>query len=89
MNSILPVGPKPSASRTMAYRAQAHNISVEEAIRRRLGSPLGRMGDPAEFVTWRCSVLARGGYVHGAMIPVDGRSIKRRSERDHTPSSVV
>jgi len=79
VNSILPGWTQTErVTELMAYRAQAHNISVEEAIRRQAaGSPLGRMGDPAEFANvavFLCSPAA--GYVHGAMIPVDGGSIQ-------------
>lgn len=79
VNSILPGWTRTErVTELMTNRARAENISIEEAFRRQAaGSPLGRMGEPEEFANvavFLCSPAA--GYVHGAMIPVDGGSIR-------------
>ena len=50
---------------------------MQASARQATGSPLGRMGEPGEFANvavFLCSPAAA--YVHGAMIPVDGGSIR-------------
>jgi 3-oxoacyl-[acyl-carrier protein] reductase len=79
VNSILPGWTRTErVTELMTDRAQVQNITVEEATdRQAAGSPLGRMGDPEEFANvavFLCSPAAA--YVHGAMIPVDGGSIR-------------
>lgn len=62
----------------LAARATAHNTTVEdERIARTAAIPLKRMGTPEHFgnvVAFIASPAA--GFVHGAMIPVDGGEIK-------------
>lgn len=79
VNSILPGWTRTGrVTELMQGRAEAQGISVEEAARRQAaGAPLGRMGEPEEFANvavFLCSPAAS--YVHGAMIPVDGGSIR-------------
>jgi 3-oxoacyl-[acyl-carrier protein] reductase len=78
VNSILPGYTRTErVQQLMEKRAQAEEISVEEAYARQAASsPLGRLGTPEEFANvavFLCSPAA--GYVHGAMIPVDGGMI--------------
>ena len=79
VNSILPGWTRTErVTELMTDRAARQGISVEEAIERQAaGAPLGRMGEPEEFANvavFLCSPAA--GYVHGAMIPVEGGSIR-------------
>lgn len=59
-------------------RSERENISIETAraaVSKQI--PLGRMGSPEEFgntVAFLCSPAA--GFIHGAMLPVDGGEIK-------------
>lgn len=57
---------------------EKHGTTREEEVAKRAGSvPLRRMGTPEEFANvaaFLCSPAA--GYVHGAMVPVDGGAIK-------------
>lgn len=75
VNSILPGWTRTErVDELMGERALAQDISVDEAIAERAsGTPLRRMGEPEEFANvavFMCSPAA--GYLHGAMIPVDG-----------------
>lgn len=79
VNSILPGWTMTErVTELMQNRAERQGISVDEAIAQQAaGSPLGRMGTAAEFANvavFICSPAAS--YVHGAMIPVDGGSIR-------------
>lgn len=79
VNSILPGWTRTGrVTQIMESRAQAQGITAEEAARRQgAGVPMGRMGEPDEFANvavFLCSPAAS--YVHGAMIPVDGGSIR-------------
>jgi 3-oxoacyl-[acyl-carrier protein] reductase len=79
VNSILPGWTRTErVQELMEDRARLHGTSVEEAsAREAAGSPLRRMGEPSEFANvavFLCSPAAA--YVHGAMIPVDGGSIR-------------
>jgi len=79
VNSILPGWTRTErVTELMQSRARAQNMTVEEAIQRQAaGTPLGRMGEPEEFANvavFLCSPAAS--YVHGAMVPVDGGSIR-------------
>ncbi|NLX09784.1 MAG: SDR family oxidoreductase [Chloroflexi bacterium] len=79
VNSILPGWTRTErVTELMTDRAARQGITVEEAIgRQAAGAPLGRMGEPEEFANvavFLCSPAA--GYVHGAMIPVEGGSIR-------------
>lgn len=79
VNSILPGWTLTErVDELMQARATARGISVEDAIEQQAaGSPLGRMGRPDEFgkvAAFLCSPAAS--YVHGAMVPVDGGSLK-------------
>jgi len=78
VNSILPGYTRTErVQQLMEKRAQAEGITLEEAYARQAAaSPLGRLGEPDEFANvavFLCSPAA--GYVHGAMIPVDGGMI--------------
>jgi 3-oxoacyl-[acyl-carrier protein] reductase len=79
VNSILPGWTMTErVTQLMEHRAQTQDITVEEATSRQAAvAPLGRMGVPEEFANvavFLCSPAAS--YVHGAMIPVDGGSIR-------------
>lgn len=79
VNSILPGWTQTErVIELMTARARAHAITVDEAIARQVATtPLRRMGTPDEFANvavFLCSPAA--GYVHGAMIPVDGGVIQ-------------
>jgi 3-oxoacyl-[acyl-carrier protein] reductase len=79
VNSILPGWTRTGrVEELMQSRAQAQGISVEQAMANQAaGTPLGRMGEPDEFANvavFLCSPAAS--YVHGAMVPVDGGSIR-------------
>ncbi|MGQ9851120.1 MAG: SDR family oxidoreductase, partial [Aggregatilineaceae bacterium] len=78
VNSILPGYTRTErVQQLMEKRAQTEGITLEEAYARQATvSPLGRLGEPDEFANvavFLCSPAA--GYVHGAMIPVDGGMI--------------
>ncbi len=78
VNSILPGYTRTErVTQLMENRAREEGISLAEAYARQAASsPLGRIGEPGEFANvaaFLCSPAA--GYVHGAMIPVDGGSI--------------
>jgi len=78
VNSILPGYTRTErVTQLMEKRAREESISLDEAYARQAAnSPLRRIGDPEEFANvavFLCSPAA--GYVHGAMIPVDGGSI--------------
>ena len=79
VNSILPGWTKTErVTELLADRALAQDISSEEAGKQITASiPLQRMGTPEEFANaavFLCSPAA--GYIHGAMIPVDGGEIQ-------------
>ncbi len=79
VNSILPGWTRTErVTQLMQDRATMQGIPVEDAIAKQAAStPLGRMGEPEEFANvavFLCSPAAS--YVHGAMVPVDGGSIK-------------
>jgi 3-oxoacyl-[acyl-carrier protein] reductase len=78
VNSILPGYTRTArVAQLVERRAHDEGISLAEAYARQAASnPLGRIGEPEEFAkvaVFLCSPAA--GYVHGAMIPVDGGSI--------------
>ena len=79
VNSILPGWTRTERiTELMQDRAQLHGISVDRAMAdQAAGTPLCRMGEPEEFANvavFLCSPAAS--YVHGAMVPVDGGSIR-------------
>lgn len=79
VNSILPGWTRTErVTQLMQNRAQTQGISVEQAMKNQgANTPLGRMGEPEEFANvavFLCSPAAS--YIHGAMVPVDGGSIK-------------
>ena len=79
VNSILPGWTRTGrVTQIMESRAQAQGITADEAARRQgETTPLKRMGEPDEFANvavFLCSPAAS--YMHGAMIPVDGGSIR-------------
>lgn len=79
VNSILPGWTQTErVTDLMTSRAEANAITVEEAVAQQVATtPLRRMGTPDEFANvavFLCSPAA--GYVHGAMIPVDGGVIQ-------------
>lgn len=79
VNSILPGWTNTErVTEIMQSRAQKQGITVEEAAQAQGAStPLGRMAAPEEFgnvAVFLCSPAAS--YIHGAMIPVDGGSIR-------------
>ena len=79
VNSILPGWTRTArVAQLMQTVAAQEGITVEEAIARRTASvPLRRMAEPEEFANvavFLCSPAA--GYVHGAMIPVEGGAIR-------------
>lgn len=79
VNSILPGWTRTGrVDELMQARADKENRTVDEVIADRMaGVPLRRIGTPEEFgnvAVFLCSPLA--GYVHGAMIPVDGGAIR-------------
>lgn len=79
VNSILPGWTQTErVTELMRARAQAHAITVDEAIARQVATtPLRRMGTPDEFANVAVFLCApAAGYVHGAMIPVDGGVIQ-------------
>jgi 3-oxoacyl-[acyl-carrier protein] reductase len=79
VNSVLPGWTLTErVNELMEARARRESLSVEEAIKRQAAeAALGRMGKPEEFgavAVFLCSPAA--GFVHGAMIPVDGGTIR-------------
>ncbi|MBN1681688.1 MAG: SDR family oxidoreductase [Anaerolineae bacterium] len=79
VNSILPGWTHTErVDELMHDRAARQNVSLDaEITRTAAGIPLGRMATPQEFANvavFLCSPAA--GYVHGAMVPVDGGSIR-------------
>lgn len=79
VNSILPGWTRTErVTELMQSRAETQGISVDDAVANQAaGTPLRRMGEPDEFANvavFMCSPAAS--YVHGAMVPVDGGSIK-------------
>lgn len=79
VNSILPGWTRTErVTELNAARAERESRTPEEiAAQQTAGTPLRRMGTPEEFANvavFLCSPLA--GYVHGAMVPVDGGSIR-------------
>lgn len=75
VNSILPGYTRTErVAQLVENRAREEGISLDEAYARQsASSPLRRIGEPEEFANvavFLCSPAA--GYVHGAMIPVDG-----------------
>lgn len=79
VNSILPGWTATERVEELLQASMKRNGTTrEEEIARRAGNtPLRRMGTPEEFANvaaFLCSPAA--GYVHGAMIPVDGGAIK-------------
>jgi 3-oxoacyl-[acyl-carrier protein] reductase len=79
VNSILPGWTRTErVTQLNAARAEREGTTPEEiAARQTAGTPLRRMGTPEEFANvavFLCSPAA--GYVHGAMVPVDGGSIR-------------
>ncbi len=79
VNSILPGWTRTErVTELMTASAEKQGIAVDEMIRQRAaGTPLRRMAEPEEFANvavFLCSPAA--GYMHGAMIPVDGGAIQ-------------
>ena len=79
VNSILPGWTRTErVTQLNAARAEREGTTPAEiAARQTAGTPLRRMGTPEEFANvavFLCSPAA--GYVHGAMVPVDGGSIR-------------
>jgi 3-oxoacyl-[acyl-carrier protein] reductase len=79
VNSILPGWTRTErVTQLMENRALTQGITVAQAMANQgAGTPLGRMGEPEEFANvavFLCSPAAS--YVHGAMVPVDGGSIR-------------
>ncbi len=79
VNSILPGWTRTErVTELNAARAEREGRTPDEiAAEQTAGTPLRRMGTPEEFANvavFLCSPAA--GYVHGAMIPVDGGSIR-------------
>ncbi len=79
VNSILPGWTRTArVTQLMQATAEREGITVEEAVARRMaGVPLRRMAEPEEFANvavFLCSPAA--GYVHGAMVPVEGGAIR-------------
>ena len=62
----------------MEARAERDGITVDEAIAQQMANvPLRRIGTPEEFgnvAVFMCAPVA--GYLHGAMVPVDGGAIQ-------------
>ncbi len=78
VNSILPGYTRTErVTQLLENRSREEGISLDEAYARQSASnPLRRIGEPEEFANvavFLCSPAA--GYLHGAMIPVDGGSI--------------
>ncbi|MBN1202673.1 MAG: SDR family oxidoreductase [Anaerolineae bacterium] len=79
VNSILPGWTLTErVDELMTSRAQQGGITLDEAVAAQAADiPLKRMADPAEFANaavFLCSPAA--GYIHGAMVPVDGGAIR-------------
>src|SRR5690606_30284231 len=79
VNSILPGWTRTErVTELNAARAEREGRTPNEiAAQQTAGTPLRRMGKPEEFANvavFLCAPVA--GYVHGAMVPVDGGSIR-------------
>lgn len=79
VNSIMPGWTRTErVTQLNAARAEREGRTPDEiAAQQTAGTPLRRMGTPDEFANvavFLCSPAA--GYVHGAMVPVDGGSIR-------------
>lgn len=79
VNSILPGFTRTGrVDELMQARAEKDGITIDEAIARQMANvPLRRIGTTEEFgniAVFMCSPAA--GYLHGAMVPVDGGSIR-------------
>ncbi len=79
VNAILPGWTATARTdQLLEFRAKSNNLTLEEERATRTASiPLKRMGTPEEFgnvAAFLCSPAA--GFIHGAMIPVDGGEIK-------------
>ncbi len=79
VNSILPGYTRTErVTELMAERSETQGIPIAEATARQGANvPLGRIGEPEEFANvavFLCSPAAS--YVNGAMVPVDGGSLR-------------
>ncbi len=79
VNSILPGWTRTERiEELLTGRAERNKTSIEQEQAKQVQTiPLGRLGEPAEFANvavFLCSPAAS--FVHGAMIPVDGGTIR-------------